>query len=362
VRRLFGGKARRHQAPDARYHPPVSRNGRYVTITAVATAPNALQPDLRALGLQQGASAGRVVSGRLPISALGDATRLASLRGMVPAYAQTHVGRVGSEADTAHRAFEGRADLDVDGSRQKVCALSDSYNRSATAATSARDDIASGDLPGPGNPAGRTAPVDVLDDSEPGSDEGRAMLQLIHDIAPGAELGFHTAFGGIATFMQGIRALADPNDGNCDILVDDVRYNTEPFFQDGPLANVVDSVADEGVAYFSSAGNDGQNAYGAEFRDSGKQGVISSGAVAHDFAPNPVTSAASVSVTVGDPQEVRVDVYNVLGQRVMRLHDGLLRANDPNTLTVGPGLQSGPYFLRVSGPSFTATRPFVRVR
>jgi hypothetical protein len=79
-------------------------------------------------------------------------------------------------------------------------------------------------------------------------------------------------------------------------------------------------------------------------------------------APNPVTGAASVSVTVGDPQEVRVDVYNVLGQRVMRLHDGLLRANDPNTLTVGPGLQSGPYFLRVSGPSFTATRPFVRVR
>jgi hypothetical protein len=276
VRRLFGGKARRHQAPDARYHPPVSRNGRYVTITAVATAPNALQPDLRALGLQQGASAGRVVSGRLPISALGDATRLASLRGMVPAYAQTHVGRVGSEADTAHRAFEGRADLDVDGSRQKVCALSDSYNRSATAATSARDDIASGDLPGPGNPAGRTAPVDVLDDSEPGSD--------------------------------------------------------------------------------------GQNAYGAEFRDSRKQGVISSGAVAHDFAPNPVTGAASVSVTVGDPQEVRMDVYNVLGQRVMRLHDGLLRANDPNTLTVGPRLQSGPYFLRVSGPSFTATRPFVRVR
>ncbi len=286
VRRLFGGKARRHQAPDARYHPPVSRNGRYVTITAVATAPNALQPDLRALGLQQGASAGRVVSGRLPISALGDAARLASLRGMVPAYAQTHVGRVGSEADTAHRAFEGRADLDVDGSGQKVCALSDSYNRSATAATSARDDIVSGDLPGPGNPAGRTAPVDVLDDSEPGSDEGRAMLQLIHDIAPGAELGFHTAFGGIATFVQGIRALADPNDGNCDILVDDVRYNTEPFFQDGPLTNVVDSVADEGVAYFSSAGNDGQNAYGAEFRDSGKQGVISSGAVAHDFAPS----------------------------------------------------------------------------
>lgn len=286
VRHLFGGKARRHQAPDARYHPPVSRNGRYVAVTAVATDPGALQPDLRALGLQQGASTGPVVSGRLPIPALGDAAQLSSLRGMVPAYAQTHVGRIGSEADTAHHAFEGRADLNVDGSGQKVCALSDSYDRSSTATTSAQDDIASGDLPGPGNPAGRTTPVDVLDDSEPGSDEGRAMLQLIHDIAPGAELGFHTAFGGIATFVQGIRDLANPSKGDCDIIVDDVRYNTEPFFQDGPLTNVVDSVADEGVAYFSSAGNDGQNSYQAPFRDSGKQGVISSGAAAHDFDPS----------------------------------------------------------------------------
>ena len=286
VQRLFGGRKRLHQAPRARYHTPVSRDGRFVTVIAVAHDPALLRADLRALGLERGATAGAVVSGRLPIAALGDAARLSSLRGMMPAYAQIHVGSVGSEADTAHHAFEGRADLNVDGSGQKVCALSDSYDRSSTAATSAQDDIASGDLPGPGNPAGRTTPVDVLDDSEPGSDEGRAMLQLIHDIAPGAELGFHTAFGGIATFVQGIRALADPDEGDCDIIVDDVRYNTEPFFQDGPITNVVDSVADEGVAYFSSAGNDGQHSYGAEFRASGKQGVISESAVAHDFAPS----------------------------------------------------------------------------
>jgi len=286
VRQLFGGRKRLRQAPNARYHAPVSRDGRSVTVIAVATDTGNLRADLRALGLEQGATAGAVVSGRLPIPALDDAARLSSLRGMVPAYAQTHVGSVGSEADTAHHAFEGRADLNVDGSGQKVCALSDSYNRSSTAATTAQDDIASGDLPGPGNPAGRTAPVDVLDDSEPGSDEGRAMLQLIHDIAPGAELGFHTAFGGIATFVHGIRDLADPDKGDCDIIVDDVRYNSEPFFQDGPITNVIDSVADEGVAYFSSAGNDGQHSYGAEFRASGKQGVLSASAVAHDFAPS----------------------------------------------------------------------------
>ncbi|MEF8817708.1 MAG: T9SS type A sorting domain-containing protein [Salinibacter sp.] len=298
VRQLFGGTKRLHQAPRARYHTPVSRDGQSVTVTAVATDGEGLLADLRGLGLERGTKAGSTVSGRLPISALNDAAQLPSLRGMVPAYAQVHAGSVGSEADTAHHAVEGRADLGVDGSGQKVCALSDSYDRSSTAATSAQDDIASGDLPGPDNPAGRTTPVDVLNDSEPGSDEGRAMLQLIHDIAPGAELGFHTAFGGIATFVDGIRALADPNKGDCDIIVDDVRYNTEPFFQDGPITNVVDSVADEGVAYFSSAGNDGQNSYQDGFRDSGKQGVISSGAVAHDFDPSGSTVDTLQRITV----------------------------------------------------------------
>ena len=297
VRRLFGSTKRTHQARNARYHRPVSRDGRSVTVTAVATKAGALLSDLRALGLEQGTRAGPAVSGRLPIAALDDAAQLSSLRGMVPAYAQTHVGRVGSEADTAHHAFEGRAELQVDGSGQKVCALSDSYDRSATA-TTARDDIASGDLPGPGNPAGRTTPVDVLDDSESRSDEGRAMLQLIHDIAPGAELGFHTAFGGIAAFVQGIRDLAAPNKGDCDILVDDVRYNTEPFFQDGPVANVVDSVAAAGVAYVSAAGNDGQNAYQDGFRDSGRQGVLSNEAVAHDFASSGGTVDTLQRITI----------------------------------------------------------------
>ncbi|WP_103020751.1 S8 family serine peptidase [Salinibacter altiplanensis] len=298
VRRLFGSATRIRQGRDARYRRPVSRDGRHVTVTAVATGAGGLLSDLRALGLKRGARAGRSVSGRLPIAALKTAAQLSSLRGMVPAYAQTHVGRVDSEADTAHRAFEGRTALDVNGSGQKVCALSDSYDRSATAATTAQDDVASGDLPGPGNPAGRAAPVDVLDDSEPGSDEGRAMLQLIHDLAPGAELGFHTAVGGLPAFVQGIHDLADPQKGDCDILVDDVRYNTQPFFQDGPVANAVDRVVAEGVAYFSSAGNDGQNAYQDGFRDSGRQGVLSSSAVAHDFAPSGGTVDTLQRITI----------------------------------------------------------------
>ena len=78
--------------------------------------------------------------------------------------------------------------------------------------------------------------------------------------------------------------------------------------------------------------------------------------------PNPITDEGAVSVVVGKPQDVRVEVYNVLGQRVALLHDGPLSADDPKTLALGDNLRSGVYFLRVSGPSFTATRQFVRVR
>lgn len=301
VQRLLGDPQRAQQGARARYYSPISKNGRFVTVNAIAAEAGNLQADLRGLGLEGSAAAGNVVSGRLPISALQDAAQLQSLRGMIPAYAQTHVGSVGSEADTAHQADEGRTNLNVDGNGQKVCVLSDSYDN-ASASTSASDDVQSGDLPGSGNPDGRTTPVDVLEDydgTDPApTDEGRAMLQLIHDIAPGAELGFHTAFGGLGGFVDGIRDLADPGQGNCTVIVDDVKYNIEPFYQDGPVTNVVDSIVDEGIPYFSSAGNDGQNSYEAPFRNSGNQGALNSSSVAHDFDPSSTAVDTLQEITI----------------------------------------------------------------
>lgn len=271
---------------------PVAADGRSVAVHAVAvTAPTRLQAELRRLGLRGGAVAGNVVSGRLPLEAVRAAAELSSLRGLLPAYAQVRAGLVGSEADTAHGAFRVRAEQGLDGSGQKVCVLSDSYNRASSTVTAAPDDVQSGDLPGRTNPNGYTTPVDVLEDDDgqdrAPTDEGRAMLQLIHDIAPGAALGFHTAVGGVGTFVEGIRALADPDRGNCTIIVDDIGYNVEPFYQDGPIATAIDEVVQqEGVAYFSAAGNDGDRSYQAPFRNSGAPGVLSTQGVLHDFDPS----------------------------------------------------------------------------
>ncbi len=85
------------------------------------------------------------------------------------------------------------------------------------------------------------------------------MLQIVHDVAPGAPLAFATAEGGETAFAQNIRDLAKPvaqGGAGAKVIVDDVTYFAEPFFQDGVIAQAVDDVVtNSGVTYFSSAGN-----------------------------------------------------------------------------------------------------------
>ncbi len=163
-------------------------------------------------------------------------------------------GLVRSEGDGQLNGASARAGFGVDGSGVTVGILSDSFDRDPSAATHAAGDVASGDLPGPASPCGSTVPVAVFDDSvASGADEGRAMAQIVHDLAPGAALDFVTAFSGEAAFAAGIRGLAAAGAG---VIVDDVAYFGEPFFQDGPVAVAVNDVAAAGVSYFSAAGND----------------------------------------------------------------------------------------------------------
>ncbi|MDJ0901787.1 MAG: S8 family serine peptidase [Xenococcus sp. MO_188.B8] len=192
------------------------------------------------------------LEGWLPIAALSEVGTLTDhgLLGVIPAYQSvTNVGSVTSQADFVHEADRVRDSLPkgFDGTGVKIGVLSDSYDNLGGAAS----DITTGDLPAEG--------VNVLQDlPSGGSDEGRAMLQLIHDLAPGASLSFATASGGETIFEENIKALA--NEG-ADIIVDDIAYPSEPFFQDGVIAQAVDEVFDNGVAYFSAAGNESNLAY-----------------------------------------------------------------------------------------------------
>jgi hypothetical protein len=82
------------------------------------------------------------------------------------------------------------------------------------------------------------------------------MAQLVYKIAPGAQILFHTATNGEADFAAGIEQLAA---AGCQVIVDDVAYLDEPFFQDGsPLQQAVEQVVGEGVSYFTAASNEGR--------------------------------------------------------------------------------------------------------
>jgi subtilisin-like proprotein convertase family protein len=143
-----------------------------------------------------------------------------------------------SQGDRAHAADTARQQNGVTGVGAKLCALSDGVSSLAAS-------VATGELP----------PVDVLPGQEGSGDEGTAMLEIMHDVAPGAALGFATAFNGDASFADNIRALRSQE--HCDVIVDDVFYFNEAAFQDGPIAQAVNDVIADGALYFSSAGNEG---------------------------------------------------------------------------------------------------------
>ncbi|QMU28092.1 S8 family serine peptidase [Adhaeribacter radiodurans] len=268
--------------------------GDYVVIEAVAEPNQTAQllADLKALGMTHAASYGRMVSGLMPIGKLDKVAALPNLHFARPGYKPINrIGEVTSQGDVAMYADSVRKYQVLKGKGNKIGVLSDSYNSRA----GAEKGVKSGDIPGKGNPNGYTTPVQVLEDyiNFSNIDEGRAMIELIHDVAPAAELAFHTAFLGQANFAQGI---LDLQKAGCNIITDDVYYPFEPMFQDGIIAQAVDEVAKKNVAYFSAAGNSARQSYQAKFKNSGKNIVVNgvNYGVAHDFGKGDITQTIRI--------------------------------------------------------------------
>lgn len=157
------------------------------------------------------------------------------------------------DADAPLRADIAREAFGVDGTGVKVGVISDSFGRTSAPGATVADDIANGLLPGPGNPCGHETPVHVVREAAEGTDEGRAMVQLVHGIAPGAELAFASVDEGhAASVIEAIEMLVA--DG-ADVIVDDVEPKNEPVFQRSPVGEAIARANEAGVAYFSAAGN-----------------------------------------------------------------------------------------------------------
>lgn len=264
-----------------------------VAIEAVVTADqnsDELLRQLQTLGLRNGVAYRQMVSGYLPIDKIDDLENVTALRFARPVYEPMHnVGRVTSQGDRAMRSDMARQINNVTGAGSKVGILSDTYNALGGAAAG----VVSGDLP---------PDVQVLDDLPSGSDEGRAMAEIVHDVAPGAAIAFNTAFRGQPAFAQGIRNLAA---AGCNIIVDDIFYYAEPYFQDGAIAQAVDDVTANGsVTYFSSAGNHARSSYQRTFNSAGLQNLPGYGpGTPHNFGGGDIyqrfTLPANSTVRIG---------------------------------------------------------------
>jgi hypothetical protein len=252
-----------------------------VLIDAVTRGdPQGLKAALENLGLRDASVYTNDVGGWLPTSQLKTAAALGELHSMRAAMPRTRTGAVTTQGDFAQGSQQLRAaNAALSGVGVTVGVISDSFNcykvyeqaNSGVPASGANGyasngftadyahDIQTGDLPSGVNVL-KEAPCTQFGAPTflPDTDEGRAMLQIVHDVAPGASLAFYTADVSEADFASGIGALAN---AGATIEADDVGYPDEPYFQDGIVSQAIDAVAAKGVAYFSAAGNDAENSY-----------------------------------------------------------------------------------------------------
>lgn len=256
-----------------------------VAIEGVVNDPVAFTRTLAVIGATNIRGGGIFFSAAVPVDQLDRLGRDPALRSAAPVFARTRALPVPVVSQGVQSLFglDGPDNPDIDGTGLRVGALSDSFGcepppfSPGAPTSSVAEDFANDELP---------ADVVVASDSCPGNaDEGRAMLQLIHDVAPGAAEAFHSAFNGRIDFACGIMELGgidtagaaaacgafglpySPLTGGdvSDVLVDDVIYFVEPMFMPGAIAQAANTVHAAGIPYFSSAGNNERFSYEADY-------------------------------------------------------------------------------------------------
>ena len=211
-----------------------------------------------------------IVQAWIPISALEDIAALDALKGITPPdYAEAEVGRVSTEGDGIHRADLVRTFSGISGSGVKVGVISDGVDARRTSQSS-------NDLPDS---------IEV-DPNSPGSgDEGTALLEIVHDMAPNAELAFsgpHTSLDMVDSILWLANEAFDGE--GADVIVDDYKFYFEPYFEDGMVAQAAADAVAGGAVFVSAAGNSGDRHYAGVFVDGGD--------AYHDFDPSGATDIA----------------------------------------------------------------------
>ncbi|MPY99823.1 MAG: hypothetical protein GEU97_17880 [Actinophytocola sp.] len=177
-----------------------------------------------------------VVQALVPHDQLDKAARLGWVTAITPVertQPDTHpTNPINSEGVAFHNADDVQ-DRGIDGTGVDVGVVSDGVQNLAAAQ-------AQNELPD----------VTVLDAGS--NDEGTAMLEIVHDMAPGAGLLFDGTGGGTVNHVNSLNNLV-ANDA--DVVTEDIPFDAEPAFQQGFVAAAGEAIASSGVPIHSSAGN-----------------------------------------------------------------------------------------------------------
>jgi len=227
---------------------------------------------LATFGLQDAESmyGGRAVWGwvhHLQLDALAGAPGVQSIA--PPCYAVTNTGTVDTEGDEDLRSEvvrEAFAGFGVDGGGVRIGVISDGIFH--------YEAVDGDNLPDLGDV---TVWGDELGNPNTEPNEGSAMLEIVHDVAPGAQL-FFAAVGSSADMVVAIQWMRDQS---VDVIVDDLSFFDQPMFEDGDVAAAAQTAVDNGIVYVTAAGNYADKHYQDVYLPTSEESQW------HDFDPEP---------------------------------------------------------------------------
>lgn len=249
----------------------------------------------------------RRVQARVPVARLQSIAQLESVDAIrLPSYGRRRAGTVNTEGDAIVYADAVRQQFGLDGTGVRVGVISDGlkgvFAKGCTTACGAADGgpMATADLPSAvgvrnaggvltsasggiigrsfqanGDLEGLPPPTPACGFAGAGA-EGTALLEIVHDLAPGARLSFVNGDTDLA-FSQAVNFLAASND----VVLDDIGFFGEPY--DGTSAvsrNTAAALNNPEFpirAYFTAVGNEADEHYYGLFEDSRIDGTTVNG-------------------------------------------------------------------------------------
>jgi hypothetical protein len=220
-----------------------------VQVHALAPVGSAEEDQLRALGATvRTSSAGfaavpgadlpnaGLISAMVPYDKLDAVAALPWVSTLRPSLRPTvDIGAITTEGAALHKTDVANKN-GLTGRGVKVGAISGDVDHLA-------DSVARGELPNN---------VQVLVRADYDDDEGTAMLEIVHDMAPDASLAYASTRDTTAEYVAAFRTLAA---AGVDIITEDIALDDEPAFAQGIGAATAEALARRGIWVSSSAGN-----------------------------------------------------------------------------------------------------------